>query len=104
MDRRNLLAAGLAGSLLPVAAAVRAAPAGYVRPDASIRLWPGEAPGLTNLALDDNVVERGKPGGPPDRYMESPDRRVPRQEAQRRGDADHAGRRIFAGRARQGGI
>jgi acetyl esterase/lipase len=67
MDRRHLLAAGLAGTLLPAAthARDRAAP---VEPDASFGLWPGEAPGLLDPALQDHVLVRGDASFP-DRAM-----------------------------------
>lgn len=68
MDRRDLLAAGLAGPLLPLAA--RAVPHGPVSPDASINLWPGDAPGLLDQALQDHVAVRSADPGFPDRAME----------------------------------
>ncbi|MBN8812404.1 MULTISPECIES: alpha/beta hydrolase [Sphingomonas] len=68
MDRRDLLAAGLAGPLLPLAA--RAVPHGPLAPDASINLWPGEAPGLLDRALQDHVAVRSADPGFPDRAMD----------------------------------
>lgn len=69
MDRRDLLAAGLAGTLLAPAAQARGA-TGPVKPDASFNLWPGEAPGLTNPALDDHIWGRSKDPAFPDRAMD----------------------------------
>lgn len=69
MDRRDLLAAGIAGTLLAPAAQARAAN-GPVRPDLSFNLWPGEAPGLTNPGLDDHIWARGKDPAFPDRAMD----------------------------------
>ncbi|MES2988692.1 MAG: alpha/beta hydrolase [Pseudomonadota bacterium] len=69
MDRRDILAAGLAGTLLAPAAQARVA-TGPVKPDASLKLWPGEAPGLTNRALDDHIWERSKDPAFPDRAMD----------------------------------
>lgn len=68
MHRRTLLATGLAGTLLAPAAA-RAA-AGPAVPDASFKLWPGEAPGLGDPALDDHVMERSTDPARPDRSMD----------------------------------
>ncbi|RYY23069.1 MAG: alpha/beta hydrolase [Sphingomonadales bacterium] len=76
MDRRELLAAGIAGTLLAPAAANAAnaaqasAPGGPVKPDTSFNLWPGEAPGLTNQALDDHVWDRSKDPAWPDRAVD----------------------------------
>ena len=70
MDRRHLLAAGLAGTFLAPAAASARRPAGPVKPDASFNLWPGEAPGLGNPALDDRITERSKNPARPDRSMD----------------------------------
>jgi acetyl esterase/lipase len=69
MDRRDLLAAGLAGSLLAPSAQARA-PKGPVKPDSSFNLWPGEARGLTNPALDDHIWARSKDPAFPDRAMD----------------------------------
>ncbi len=67
MDRRDLLAAaGLTGPLLPLAARAVAGP-GPVEPDARIKLWPGEAPGLENPALADHVETRSADPSFPDR-------------------------------------
>ncbi|HEX8302966.1 alpha/beta hydrolase [Sphingomonas sp.] len=68
MYRRHLLAAGLAGPLLPAAAQARVAK-GPLTPDASIRLWPGEAPGLLDPTLDDQVENRSKDPAVIDRAM-----------------------------------
>ena len=68
MDRRNLLAAGLAGTLLPHAAAARA-PTGPMKPDASLKLWSGEAPGLGDPTLEGRVETRSDDPAFPDRSM-----------------------------------
>ena len=70
MDRRDLLAAGLAGSLIAPAAARARAGKGPVEPDQRINLWPGEPFGLTNPALDDHVWARAKDPAFPDRAMD----------------------------------
>lgn len=70
MDRRDLLAAaGLAGTLLPLAAEAAGAP-GPVAPDASFNLWPGEAPGLLDSSFRDHVLVRNPDPGFPDRAMD----------------------------------
>ncbi len=69
MDRRNLLAAGLAGTLLPTAAACAPTGNGPIEPDASFHLWPGEAPGLLK-PFDDHMLVRGKDPSFPDRAMD----------------------------------
>ncbi|MBX3566285.1 MAG: alpha/beta hydrolase [Sphingomonas sp.] len=69
MDRRDLLAAGLAGTLLAPAARAQA-PDGPIKPDASFNLWLGEAPGLTNAALDDHILARSQDPAFPDRAMD----------------------------------
>lgn len=72
MDRRDLLtAAGIAGPLLPLAArAAVAPPAGPVAPDTSFPIWPGEAPGLLDKALQDHVLVRNPDPTFPDRAMD----------------------------------
>jgi acetyl esterase/lipase len=60
IDRRTLLAASLALPAVPAMAAAE--------PADTIDLWPGEAPGLTNPALRETVVERGT-GGVRDRAL-----------------------------------
>ncbi|WP_342249100.1 alpha/beta hydrolase [Sphingomonas sp. OTU376] len=72
MDRRDLLAAaGIAGPLLPLAARASVAPpTGPATPDASFPLWPGEAPGLLDKALQDHVVVRNPDPAFPDRAMD----------------------------------
>jgi acetyl esterase/lipase len=72
MDRRDLLAAaGIAGSLLPLAAKAAAAPpAGPVQPDASFNLWPGDAPGLLDKSFQDHVMVRNPDPNFPDRAMD----------------------------------
>jgi len=69
MDRRDVLAAGLAGTLLPVAAHARGT-VGPIKPDASFNLWPGEAPGLLDPGLQDRVTERSKDPAIADRAMD----------------------------------
>lgn len=54
-----MLAAGLAGTLLPAVAHARGT-AGPVKPDASIAIWPGEAPGLLDPLLRERLTERSK--------------------------------------------
>lgn len=71
MDRRDLLAVGLTGPLLPLAA--RAAPdmpSGPVKPDASVSLWPGDAPGLLDKGFQDHVLVRSPDPSFPDRAMD----------------------------------
>lgn len=71
MDRRDLLAAaGIAGPLLPLAAKAADSLPARVAPDASLPLWPGEAPGLLDKALADHVAVRGSDPAFPDRAME----------------------------------
>ena len=69
MDRRDVLAAGIAGTLLPAAAHARGT-VGPLKPDASIKLWPGEAPGLLDPTLQDHVTERSTNPAVPDRAMD----------------------------------
>ena len=67
MDRRGLLTSAIATSLLAGASPAIAGPT----PQASIRLWPGDAPGLGNPALVDHIVDRTVSGGPPDRAYDA---------------------------------
>lgn len=67
MDRRGLLASALASPI--VAGAARAA--ADIAPQTSIRLWPGDAPGLQNGALADHVIDRTVAGGLRDRAYDS---------------------------------
>jgi acetyl esterase/lipase len=69
MDRRDVLAAGLAGTLLPAAAHARGT-VGPVKPDASINLWPGEAPGLLDPDLHERLTERSKDPAIADRSLD----------------------------------
>jgi acetyl esterase/lipase len=69
MHRRALLAAGLAGPLVPSLARA-GLPDGPVRPDASMPIWPGDAPGLRDPALQDHVVERSMDAAAPDRVID----------------------------------
>jgi acetyl esterase/lipase len=68
VDRRTLIGAALAAPLLPAAA--RAAEAsGFPEPAFSVKLWPGEAPGLKDPSLKDEVLERSKDPSIRDRAM-----------------------------------
>jgi acetyl esterase/lipase len=69
MDRRDVLAAGIAGSLLPAAAHARGT-VGPIKPDASIDLWPGEAPGLLDPDLHERLTERSKDPAIADRALD----------------------------------
>jgi acetyl esterase/lipase len=69
MDRRNVLAAGLASTIISSNAHAFAAPAPIV-PNASFKLWPDEAPGLLNPMLDDHVEERSTDPAVVDRGLE----------------------------------
>lgn len=64
IDRRTLLSAGPLG--LAAAPVFAAAPS---RPDTTIALWPGEAPGLRDPKLADEILERSKDPAIPDRAM-----------------------------------
>lgn len=71
MDRRDLLAAGLTGPLLPLAArATTDALSGPAKPDASFPIWPNEAPGLLDKSLQDHVLVRNPDPNFPDRAMD----------------------------------
>jgi acetyl esterase/lipase len=94
MDRRTLLAAGLAGTL-PISAAAARAPAGPIKPDASFALWPGEAPGLRNPALDDHVWDRSRNPAVPDRAMDRI--RTPRLDVFRAQQPSGAGLLVIPG-------
>lgn len=63
IDRRGVLAGGMVAPLLAGTARAGADPA----PMTSIRLWPGEAPGLRDNSLSDHIVDRTVAGGPRDR-------------------------------------
>ena len=68
LDRRTLLGSALGASLAPAIA--RAAPlAAFPEPAFSVPLWPGDAPGLINPALKDEVLERSKDPAVRDRAM-----------------------------------
>lgn len=62
IDRRTLIAGSLAA--LPATRALAA-----VRPSETIALWPGEAPGLTNMALAETVTERSDDPRVPNRAI-----------------------------------
>lgn len=69
MDRRDLLAAGLASTIVtrPAMAFEAAVP---IVPDASFNLWPGDTPGLLDPTLADHVEHRGTDPAIIDRAME----------------------------------
>ncbi|MES2441918.1 MAG: alpha/beta hydrolase [Pseudomonadota bacterium] len=67
VDRRTMIGTALAASILPAAA--RAAAAAFPEPAFSVNLWPGEAPGLVDRALKDEVLERSKDPAIRDRAM-----------------------------------
>jgi len=67
LDRRSLLGSALAASVAPSLA--RAALPAFPEPAFSVPLWPGEAPGLKNPALKDEVLERSKDPAIRDRAM-----------------------------------
>ncbi len=70
VDRRTLLGAALTAPLLPHPASAGApAPAPFPEPAFSVKLWPSEAPGLTNPSLRDEVLERSKDPAIRDRAM-----------------------------------
>jgi acetyl esterase/lipase len=66
VNRRTLLGTALAASVAPAMA--RAAPA-FPEPAFSVPLWPGDAPGLTDPSLKDEVIERSKDPAIRDRAM-----------------------------------
>lgn len=66
VDRRTLLGTALAASMTP---AMARAAAGFPEPAFSVPLWPGDAPGLTDPALKDEVIERSKDPAIRDRAM-----------------------------------
>ena len=68
VDRRTLIGTALAASVAPIAARAAARP-DFPEPAFSVPLWPGEAPGLTDKALKDEVVERSKDPTVRDRAM-----------------------------------
>lgn len=68
VDRRTLIGAALAAPLLPAAARATGASA-FPEPAFSVKLWPGEAPGLKDSALKDEVLERSKDPAIRDRAM-----------------------------------
>lgn len=67
VDRRTLIGTALAASILPATA--RAGNAAHPQPAFSVNLWPGEAPGLSDPALKDEVLERSKDPAILDRAM-----------------------------------
>ena len=70
VDRRTVIGTALAAAtILPATARASAAPAGHPQPDFSVNLWPGEAPGLKDPALKDEVLERSKDPAVLDRAM-----------------------------------
>lgn len=66
VNRRTVIGTALGASVLPAMA--RAAPA-FPEPAFSVPLWPGDAPGLTNPSLKDEVIERSKDPAIRDRAM-----------------------------------
>lgn len=66
VDRRTLLGTALAASITP---AMARAAAGFPEPAFSVPLWPGDAPGLTDPSLKDEVIERSKDPAIRDRAM-----------------------------------
>ena len=68
LDRRSFVTLPIAAAALSTVADV--AWAASMGPSASIRLWPGEAPGLMNPALKDNVIERSTDPTLHDRAMD----------------------------------
>lgn len=69
MDRRDLLAAGLAGTVVASSASALEPPV-PTSPDASFNLWSGDAPGLLDPTLDDHVEQGGTGPAILDRAME----------------------------------
>lgn len=69
VDRRTMLGTALAASLLPTAARAAAEDASHPQPAFSVNLWPGEAPGLKDPSLKDEVLERSKDPAVLDRAM-----------------------------------
>jgi len=74
LDRRTLIGSAFAASLAPAASLARthprAAPASpFPEPAFSVPLWPGDAPGLKDRALRDEVLERSKDPAVRDRAM-----------------------------------
>lgn len=65
VDRRTLIGTALAASVAPGVARAAAFP----EPAFSVPLWPGDAPGLTDFALKDEVIERSKDPAIRDRAM-----------------------------------
>jgi acetyl esterase/lipase len=57
VNRRTLIGTALAAVALPATRAV-AAPGAHPAPAFSVKLWPGDAPGLKDPALKDEVLER----------------------------------------------
>ncbi|WP_010544234.1 alpha/beta hydrolase [Sphingomonas elodea] len=57
----------MAASLLPEAARAAMHTANVPAPTGSIQLWPGDPPGLRDVALTDHSIDRTVPGGPRDR-------------------------------------
>lgn len=70
IDRRDMLAAGLAASALPALAHARARDASPPAAASRIRLWPGDAPGLVDRDLTDHIVERSSDPALRDRAMD----------------------------------
>jgi len=71
VDRRTVIGTALAAAaILPATARAAAVPdAGHPQPAFSVNLWPGEAPGLQDPSLKDEVLERSKDPAVLDRAM-----------------------------------
>lgn len=67
IDRRGLIAGAIASPLFAGPAPALADPV----PQTSIRIWPGDAPGLRDASLADHVVDRTVAGGPRDRAYDA---------------------------------
>lgn len=66
VNRRTVIGTALGAAALP---AVARAATTFPEPAASFPLWPGDAPGLTDPALRDEVIERSKDPAIRDRAM-----------------------------------
>lgn len=66
VDRRTLIGTVLAAPVAPVIAHRGLA---FPKPAFSVPLWPGEAPGLTDPGLKDEVIERSMDPAIRDRAM-----------------------------------
>ncbi|WP_066798943.1 alpha/beta hydrolase [Sphingomonas soli] len=94
MNRRDLLATGLAGTVL-VSTAQASGDNAPVKPDASFNLWPGDAPGLNDAALADHVLVRSADPNFPDRAYDSV--RTPRLDVFRPANPNGAAMLVIPG-------